>query len=214
MKFRQEMGFAVDTPVIANIGMIRSDKGQMRLFEAAVTVLQHRPDARFIIVGKGTGDCARETRLREAIYDAGLENKVIMLGYRWDTPDILAAANMVVIASLCTEASPIVLREAFASGRPVVTTRIGDVPEIVHHGENGLVVQPSDTVAMANAILRFLSEPELAKTCAANALAYAGQHFSFDQMIRAKLDVDLSVLPRSVRAHATAPAAADLVSAD
>jgi glycosyltransferase involved in cell wall biosynthesis len=119
-----------------------------------------------------------------------------------------------VIASLCTEASPIVLREAFASGRPVVTTRIGDVPEIVHHGENGLVVQPSDTVAMANAILRFLSEPELAKTCAANALAYASQHFSFDQMIRAKLDVDLSVLPRSVRAHATAPAAADLVSAD
>lgn len=215
MKFRQEMGFTPDTPLIANIGMIRSDKGQMRLFEAAVTVLQHRPDARFIIVGKGTGDCARETRLREAIYHAGLENKVIMLGYRWDTPDILAAANMVVIASLCTEASPIVLREAFASGRAVVTTRIGDVPEIVRDGENGLVVPPSDTVAMANAILRFLSDPELARLCAANALAYAREHFSFDQMVRAKLEVDFSVAGESARRdRRLLPAGAGLVSTD
>ena len=61
-----------------------------------------------------------------------------MAGYRWDTPDIYAACDMIVIASLRTEASPIVLREAFASGRPVIATKVGDIPEIVRHRENGV----------------------------------------------------------------------------
>jgi glycosyltransferase involved in cell wall biosynthesis len=194
MKFRQEMGFAADTPVIANIGMIRSDKGQMKLMKAALVVLKQRPDARFIFVGQGTGDRLRERKLRQAIYDSGLENKIIMLGYRWDTPDILAAANMVVIASLCTEASPIVLREAFASGRPVVSTKIGDVPEIIRDGENGLMVEPYDSDALATSIMKFLTDETLATRCAANALRYARDHFCFDRMMRAKVDVDLALI--------------------
>ncbi len=194
MKFRHEMGFSAETPVIANIGMIRSDKGQMRLMKAALIVLQQRPDARFIFVGQGTGDRLRETKLRQAIYNSGLENKIIMLGYRWDTPDILAAANMVVIASLCTEASPIVLREAFASGRPLVATKIGDIPEIIKDGENGLMVEPNDSDALARSILKFLSDEKLAARCAANALRYAREHFCFDKMMRAKVDVDLALI--------------------
>jgi glycosyltransferase involved in cell wall biosynthesis len=193
MKFRSEMGYSAQTPIIANIGMIRSDKGQMKLIKAALIVLQQRPDARFIFVGQGTGDRRREKRLRQAIYDFGLENKIIMLGYRWDTPDILAAANMVVIASPSTEASPIVLREAFASGRPLVATKIGDIPEIVEDGENGLLVEPGDSNALASAILRFLSDKKLAARCASNALRYAREHFCFDRMMRAKLDVDLAL---------------------
>jgi len=64
--------------------------------------------------------------------------------------DILAAANMVVIASRHTEHRPC-LREAFASGRPVVATRVGDVPEIIVHGENGLSVQPNVATRSATA---------------------------------------------------------------
>ena len=224
MKFREEMGFSADTPLIANIGMIRSDKGQMRLMKAARVVLQQRPEARFIFVGQGTGDRWREQKLRQSIYDAGLENKIIMLGYRWDTPEILVAANMVVIASLCTEASPIVLREAFATGRPVIATKVGDVPEIVEDGENGLVVEPGDSNALAAAILRFLSDDKLAAHCATNALRYAREHFDFNLMMRAKLAVDFSLIKRSDTVPAGVPepgtpalpsaAKAELVSAD
>jgi glycosyltransferase involved in cell wall biosynthesis len=208
MKFRQEMGFSVETPIIANIGMIRPDKGQLRLMKAALIVLQQRPDARFIFVGKGTRDRLRETKLRQAIYDSGLENKIIMLGYRWDTPDILAAANMVVIASLGTEASPIVLREAFASGRAVVATKIGDVPEIIQDGENGLMVEPNDSKALADAILRFLSDERLVARCAANALRYARDHFCFNRMMQAKLDVDLALCKQRRELLAAVPNAA------
>jgi L-malate glycosyltransferase len=119
------------------------------------------------------------------------------MGYRWDIPDILAAANMVVIASRHTEASPIVLREAFASGRPIVATRVGDVPEIIVHGENGLIVQPNDSNALATAILLFLSDENLAARCAENGLRYAREHFCFDRMMRAKLDVDVTLVDAS-----------------
>lgn len=205
MKFREEMGFSPETPLIANIGMIRSDKGQMQLMKAARVVLQQRPEARFIFVGQGTGDRWREQKLRQAIYDAGLENKIIMLGYRWDTPEILVAANMVVIASICTEASPIVLREAFATGRPVIATRVGDVPEIMEDGVNGLVVEPSDSDALATAILRFLANEKLAARCAANALKYAREHFDFNRMMRAKLEVDLSLVHSAGAARLSPP---------
>ena len=193
MKFRREVGLPMDAPLIANIGMIRPDKGQFNLVEAARMVLQQRPDARFVFVGEATGGGSGEKWVRRAIDRAGLNGNVLMTGYRWDTPDIMAAANMVVIASLHTEASPIVLREAFASGRPVVATRVGDVPEIITHGENGLVVQPNDSNALATSILLFLSDEKLAARCAANGLQYAREHFCFNRMMEAKLDVDLAL---------------------
>jgi glycosyltransferase involved in cell wall biosynthesis len=194
MKFRREVGLSAETPIIVNVGMIRPDKGQFNLVEAARIVRHQRPDAHFVFVGEATGGRSREKWVRKAIDRAGLNGNVLMMGYRWDIPDILAAANMVVIASRHTEASPIVLREAFACGRPIVATRVGDVPEIIVHGQNGLIVQPNDSNALATAILLFLSDENLAARCAENGLRYAREHFCFDRMMRAKLDVDLALV--------------------
>ena len=193
MKFRREIGVDADTPLVGNIGMIRPDKGQLVLVEAVPFVLEKRPDTRFVIVGQGTGQLKRGINVRNAIDRAGLGDKIFMAGYRWDTPDVYAACDMVVIASLRTEASPIVLREAFASGRPVIATKVGDIPEIIEHRENGLLIDAGDSKALAAAILEFISDPKLAAHCAANGLRYASEHFSFDQMMKAKLRVDLGL---------------------
>src|SRR5947199_7212936 len=129
MKFRCEIVIHEGTLRIGNVGMIRADKGQLVLVQAARVVLEKRPDARFVTVGQGTGILKRGINVRNAIDRAGLADKIIMAGYRWDTPDVYAACDMIVIASLRTEASPIVLREAFASGRPVIATKVGDIPD-------------------------------------------------------------------------------------
>ncbi len=193
-KFRREIGVGDDVPLIGNVGMIRPDKGQLELVKAAPLVLQKHPDARLVIVGQGTGILKRGINVRNAIDRAGLAEKVIMAGYRWDTPDVYAACDMIVIASLRTEASPIVLREAFASGRPLVATKVGDIAEIVRHRENGLLIEPGNPQALAAAIMEFLSDLNLAAHCAANGLRYATEHFSFDGMMEAKLQADASVL--------------------
>ena len=193
-KFRREIGLGDNTPLIGNVGMIRPDKGQLVLVEAAPLVLQKRPDARFVIVGQGTGILKRGINVRNAIDRAGLADKIIMAGYRWDTPNVYAACDMIVIASLRTEASPIVLREAFASGRPVIATKVGDIPEILRDRENGLLIEPGDTQALANAIMEFITDPNLAAYCAANGLRYATEHFSFDTMMEKKLQADALIL--------------------
>jgi len=193
-KFRREIGLGDNTPLIGNVGMIRPDKGQLVLVEAAPLVLQKRPDARFVIVGQGTGILKRGINVRNAIDRAGLADKIIMVGYRWDTPNVYAACDMIVIVSLRTEASPIVLREAFASGRPVIATKVGDIPEILRDRENGLLIEPGDTQALANAIMEFITDPNLAAYCAANGLRYATEHFSFDTMMEKKLQADALIL--------------------
>jgi glycosyltransferase involved in cell wall biosynthesis len=192
-KFRREIGVDDNTPLIGNVGMIRPDKGQLVLVEAALPVLEKRPDARFAIVGQGTGILKRGINVRNAIDQAGLADKIIMAGYRWDTPDVYAACDMVVIASLRTEASPIVLREAFASGRPVIATKVGDIPEILRSRQNGLLIEPGDSQTLAAAILEFICDPKLAAHCAANGLRYATEHFSFDKMMEAKLRADVAL---------------------
>ena len=197
-KFRREIGVGADTPLIGNVGMIRPDKGQLILVEAAPLVLEKRPDARFVIVGQGTGILKRGINVRNAIDRAGLADKIIMAGYRWDTPDVYAACDMIVIASLRTEASPIVLREAFASGRPVIATKVGDIPEIVEHRQNGLLIEAGDAKALAAAILEFICDPNLAARCAANGLRYAKDHFSFDEMMKAKLRADIALVGNGV----------------
>ena len=200
-KFRREIGVGDNISLIGNVGMIRPDKGQLVLVEAAHLVLQKRPDARFVIVGQGTGILKRGINVRHAIDQARLAYKIIMAGYRWDTPDVYAACDMIVIASLRTEASPIVLREAFASGRPVIATKVGDIPEIIENRQNGLLIQPGDSQALAAAILEFIFDPKLATHCAANGLRYATEHFSFDKMMEAKLRADFTLSPTNAEGN-------------
>jgi glycosyltransferase involved in cell wall biosynthesis len=76
----------------------------------------------------------------------------------------------------------------------VIATKVGDIPEIVRHRENGLLVEPGNTQALASAILEFISDPELAAHCAANGLRYATENFSFDKMMDAKLRADLKIM--------------------
>src|SRR5262245_7826403 len=213
-KFRREIGVSEDTPLVGNIGMIRPDKGQLILVEAVPLVLAERPDARFVIVGQGTGILKRGINVRNAIDRAGLADKIIMAGYRWDTPDVYAACDMIVIASLRTEASPIVLRETFASGRPLIATKVGDIPEIVRDRENGLLVEPGNTEALASAILEFISDPELAAYCAGNGLRYATENFSFGKMMEAKLRADLAVLRKKQRDESASRSLQNLTSSE
>src|SRR5207244_8685903 len=83
-KFRHEIGLGDETPLIGNVGMIRPDKGQLELVKSAPLVLEKRPDARFVIVGQGTGILKRGINVRNAIDRAGFADKIIMAGYRWD----------------------------------------------------------------------------------------------------------------------------------
>ncbi|HYY36092.1 MAG TPA: glycosyltransferase, partial [Candidatus Binatia bacterium] len=73
--------------------------------------------------------------------------------------------------------------------------KVGDIPEIVEHRQNGLLIEAGDAKALAAAILEFICDPNLAAHCAANGLRYAKEHFSFDEMMKAKLRADINLIP-------------------
>jgi glycosyltransferase involved in cell wall biosynthesis len=75
---------------------------------------------------------------------------------------------------------------------------VGDIPEIIEHRQNGLLIEAADAKALAAAILEFISDPKLAAYCEANGLRYAAEHFSFDEMMKAKLRTDIALLENGI----------------
>lgn len=143
------------------VGMVASlseGKRQDLLIRAAKKISAHHPECRFLLVGvPGQVEYAR--RIRRMIDTLGLERQVTLTGFLEDIPSLMLALDLLVLPSN-HEAFGLVLLEAMANGRPVVGSRSGAIPEIVRHGESGLLFEPGDADALAEAILRLLRNPE------------------------------------------------------
>src|SRR5436305_2096331 len=108
------------------------------------------------------GDGAERAELEALARELGLEARVRFAGARprAEVLGLMRAADAVVLSS-AWENFPHGLVEALAMGTPVVATRVGGVAEIVQDGKNGLLVEPGDPDAFADALRRLLGEPEL-----------------------------------------------------
>lgn len=157
--FRRELGIAPDAPLFAVIGMLRGEKGQMFFARAAREVLLKRPDVRFVIVGGSAGSTSSakfEMKLKEFLrthFPANPEAAVRMTGFRRDIPVIMRAMDCLVVPS-SKDAQTLVIPQAFATGKPVIGSRVGGIPELVQEGINGLLVEPKNPAALAEAILK------------------------------------------------------------
>lgn len=148
------ISMASSGPVITTIGRLTEQKGQHLLLDAAKIVLTERPDARFVIVGRGH----LEAQLKAQAAGLGIAQQVEFAGIRHDIPEILAQSNIFVLSSLW-EGMPVTALEAMAAARPVVVTDVGGVRDLVTHGEHGLVVPPGDVAALAQALLELIDSP-------------------------------------------------------
>jgi glycosyltransferase involved in cell wall biosynthesis len=104
--------------------------------------------------------------LRELLQGEIDENRwserVSLLGFRDDVPELLRAVDAFALPSL-DEGMPMILLEAAAAGLPIVTTPVGDIPTLLADGRNGLLVPPGDVAALRAALLRLRDEPGLAE---------------------------------------------------
>lgn len=160
---RRELGIPSSAPVAVLIGNIIPRKGIHHFIEAAHIVLSDHPGAYFLIVGNAPSHHARyESQVQALMRQYGLDGRALFLGFRTDIPAILQASDVLALASL-QDPFPWVLLEAMAMERPVVATDVGGVQEAVVNGETGLIVPPADAEAMAAAIGRLFSEPDVAR---------------------------------------------------
>lgn len=149
---RRSWGWDESTPVCGVVAALRPEKNLGLFLRAAALVRETLPTAGFVIVGSGP----EEAGLRALAADLGLTSQVRFLGLRQDTPEVLSGLDLFALTS-DNEASPVSILEAFAVERPVVSTRVGSVPETVEEGRSGRLVPVGDVSAMAQAWLEVLS---------------------------------------------------------
>jgi glycosyltransferase involved in cell wall biosynthesis len=154
-----------DEPLALFVGVLERYKNVEVLAAAWRIVAARRPDARLHLVGMGTQTQIAESLARE--------------GVRWERrlePTAVASAldaSRALLLPSASEGLPRVAIESFLRGRAVVGARAGGIPDIVEQERNGLLVEPGDAVALAEAIERVLFEPGLAERLGAGAHADA-----------------------------------------
>ncbi len=155
-------GLGGDEPLVGTVGNLRRIKNHEMFVRAMAEVLPRYPRARALIVGQPlASEPGYPSELEAEIRRGGLEGRVVLTGFQSDVPAIMKRLGVLCLTSH-SEGSPNSVLEAMVAGRPVVAVRVGGVPDLVRDGENGFVVEPGDTGALASAVGRLLADPELA----------------------------------------------------
>lgn len=148
--------------LVGALARLSREKGLDVLLHAAKLVLASEPSARFMIGGTGP----LEEELRRKIRELKLEPYVRMAGFIEDVPSFLSELDVFVLPS-DSEGIGLAIMEAMATGLPVVATAVGGVPEVVSDGQTGILVPPRQPKLLAQAIVRLLVDPDLARAMGA-----------------------------------------------
>lgn len=166
--------------VVGSVGWLTDIKGHEYLIEAVAKLKPGFPSLHLVIVGSGD---RHDALLRQA-ESAGLRDAVHLLGHRDDIEACLAGMDLFVLPSL-NEGMGRALIEAMAAGLPVIASRVGGIPAVINHEHTGLLAPPGDAGALAEALRRFLDQPEWAKQLGLAASRSVDSRFGSVSMIHA-----------------------------
>ncbi|MEU4303538.1 glycosyltransferase family 4 protein [Kitasatospora aureofaciens] len=144
------LGDGPDRPLVLAVGRLVPQKAFGLLLDATGELSALDPEPLLLLAGDGP----EAVPLRERVTAEKLP--VRLLGYRTDVPDLLAAADVVVVSSRW-EARSLVVQEAMRAGAPVVATAVGGIPELV--GDAAVLVAPGDPAALGRAVRELLADP-------------------------------------------------------
>ncbi len=161
----KELGIDSECFVVGAVGRIERWKGFDLLVEAFALVVKEHQEARLVLVGDVVFNRLKnvKTELLEKVRTLGLQDKVIFTGFRDDMSTIMAGIDLLAHSPVEPEAFGLILIEAMACGRPIVSVPLGGIPEVVHDGENGLLAQVGDPASIAGNICRIINDPVLAR---------------------------------------------------
>jgi glycosyltransferase involved in cell wall biosynthesis len=188
--FRKEFGLADDEIAIGMIGRLVPIKNHSLFLKAIDHVIKNSSKKiRGIIIGDGETRAALEQKCRElglgfsTEKDTVHQQPVIFTSWRSDVDRINAGLDIICLTSM-NEGTPVSLIEAQAANKPVVSTRVGGIGDIVVEGTTALLSEIQDEDKFCENLLRMVNDDELRSRMGANSHHYVLEKFSYQRLVR------------------------------
>ncbi len=175
---RQQYEIPQEAFVVGIVARLVPIKRHEVLFQAVPKVLREYPETYFVIVGDGE---LRES-LEQLAQRLNIAHCCIFCGFRNDPERVYAAFDLTVLTS-GNEGLPVTVIESLASGKAVVATEVGGVPELIEEGKNGYIVEKENPDSVADGIIKAVADPEKTKTMGKNAQDETIRKFSSQRLM-------------------------------
>jgi len=183
--------------IVTHVSNYASIKNTLIIPEIARLVLQRHPSTVFLMVGEPLAETGYDLeKLKKKVSEFGLDGHFRFVGRRRDTPRILNLSEISLLTSL-NEGCPLAALESLAAGIPVVSSRVGGIPEFLRHGVNGFLVEKQRTEKYAQCISTLIERPNLRHKLGMNGAALIHERYREELVISQYLKLYESVLERS-----------------
>ena len=177
---RERFCWSDEDVVIGCVARLEAEKGHAILLTAFHQLQRRYPHAKLLIVGDGS----LRTALQAQAQALGLDGAVQFLGARDDIPALLATCDVFVLASL-KEGVPLSILEAMAAGKAVVASAVGSIPQIVSHGETGVLVSAGDAQALEYALASLVGDHAARTHLGRRGQTFVSEHYHFHRTVNA-----------------------------
>ncbi len=173
-----------DAKILLCVGRLDPQKDPLWLLEVFPALQKQIPAVQLVFVGQGPLEAA----LKNAIDRENLASSAHLLGWRADVPQLLKAADVLVLPSRW-EGMPNIVLEALASGTPVVSTEVEGISELVIPGETGYIIPSRNTEAFVQALVELLQNPAIGDRIKKTAQTLVKEKFTWDTSCESYLDL-------------------------
>jgi glycosyltransferase involved in cell wall biosynthesis len=187
---RKSHGIESTDFVLGYVGRLSTEKGLKYLLAACGGLVASGVPLRALIVGEGP----QRNELRQLSSELGLGDRVVFAGFQEDVAQWLPCMDVFVLPSL-TEGTPMALLEAMAHGVPAIASAVGGIPQVIKHGETGILVSPGSTEEIRKATLAMVGDPAARQKLAENALALVRRRYGIQQWI-GRIEMEYQKLSR------------------
>jgi len=177
---RKRFAIAAEAPLVGFVGRLSAEKGPDLFLRAALSIRAQCPAAQFVLVGEG----AMLKPLQLFARRFGIADAVHFAGSQDDMPAVFNEIDVVVSSSL-SEAMPLAVMEAMASGVPVVACKVGGIADLIEHGVTGWLAPEGDYEELATRAVDLLQDDALRLAVGKAARARAVARFALDQSVEA-----------------------------
>lgn len=188
-RLKEKLGIPLHHKVIANVCMIRPDKGVHYFAEASGALIKKYDSVTCVQIGDATAQTKRyKEKIVESLSPEIETGRFKFLGYQRDIENWLAICDVIVIASVATEAQTRLVSQAFLMKKNIIATTTGGLPEMINHKVTGLLCEPANAGEIVDFVESLIHDEPFCQRLQEEAYLHASKNMTFNKMMSGMLN--------------------------